>query len=88
MPKISKKRQEHLRLLQKHFCENLEEEACDELIEVLKTDKDCRIYYDTVKKTVVLCREKECPEDLPEDINERLFKVLGLQAYKNSKETE
>ncbi len=88
MSKLSNSRQEHLELLQKHFCENLEDEACEELIEVLKTDKDCRIYYDTVKKTVVLCREKDCPEDLPQDINERLFKILGLEKYKNLNEME
>jgi len=88
MSKLSRSRQEHLELLQKHFCENLEDEACEELIEVLKTDKDCRIYYDTVKKTVVLCREKDCPEDLPQDINERLFKILGLEKYKNLNEME
>jgi hypothetical protein len=52
-------------------------------MDVLKTSKDCRVYFDTVKKTVVLCREKECPEDLPEDINQRLFQALGLEEYKN-----
>jgi len=88
MPKMSPEKREHLELLQKHFCENLENDACKELIDVLKSDKDCRVYYDTVKRTVVLCREKDCPEDLPEDINKRLFKALGLDAFKNTTETE
>ena len=80
---MDKKIKTQIQLLKEHLCDDLDADACKELIDVLKTSKDCRIYYDTVKKTVVLCREKECPEDLPEDINKRLFHALGLDEYKN-----
>ncbi len=81
---MAKKSEEQLKLISEHLCDDLDADACKELIDVLKNSKDCRIYFDTVKKTVVLCRENECPEDLPEDINQRLFEKLGLEKYKNS----
>jgi len=81
---MAKNKQEHLKLLSEHLCDDLDTDACKELMDVLKTSKDCRAYFDTVKKTVVLCREKECPEDLPEDINQRLFEKLGLEKYKDA----
>lgn len=80
---MDKKINEQVRLLKQHLCDDLDADACKELMDVLKTSKDCRVYFDTVKKTVVMCREKECPEDLPEDINQRLFQALGLEEYKN-----
>jgi len=73
---------EQLRLLKKHLCDDLDGEACKELIAILKNSKDCRAYFDTIKKTVVLCKENDCPEDLPEDMNERLFEKLGLKKDK------
>ncbi len=81
---MAKNTEEHLKLISKHLCDDLDADACKELIDVLKSSKDCRIYFDTVKKTVVLCREKECPEDLPEDINQRLFETLGLEKFKDA----
>jgi hypothetical protein len=80
---MENKNEKHLELLKKHFCDDLEADACKELVDVLKANKECRAYYDTIKKTVVLCKENECPEDLPEDINSRLFKALGLENIKN-----
>jgi hypothetical protein len=82
---MDKNTQKHLELISKHLCDDLDADACKELMDVLKASKDCRIYFDTVKKAVVLCREKECPEDLPEDINQRLFEVLGLENYKDAR---
>ena len=80
---MDKKIKDQVQLLKEHLCDDLDADACKELMDVLKTSKDCRVYFDTVKKTVVLCKEKECPEDLPEDINQRLFKALGLKKIKN-----
>lgn len=79
MAKNDKKVQEQIELLKEHLCDDLDSDACKELMQLLKTDKNCRAYFDTVKKTVVLCREKECPEDLPKDMNKRLFDALGLE---------
>jgi len=83
---MDKKVKEQIRLLKEHLCDDLDTDACKELINELKASPECRIYFDTVKKTVVLCREKECPEDLPEDINQRLFEALDLKEYKDLRE--
>lgn len=82
---MDKKMREQIQLIKKHMCDDINAEACKELIEVLKTSKNCKVYFDTIKKTVVLCRDKECPEDLPEDMNQRLFQALGLQDYKDTR---
>ncbi|KAA3611105.1 MAG: hypothetical protein D8M58_14110 [Calditrichaeota bacterium] len=81
---MAKNINEQIKLISEHLCDDLDADACKELIDVLKTSKDCRVYFDTVKKTVVLCKEKECPEDLPEDINQRLFEKLGLEKFKDA----
>ena len=81
---MAKKMDEQLKLISEHLCDDLDAQACKELIDVLKKSKDCRIYFDTVKKTVGLCRENDCPEDLPEDINQRLFEKLGLEKFKDA----
>jgi len=73
---------EQLKLIRDHLCDDLDAESCKELIELLQTSTEHRIYFDTVKKTVKLCKDNECPEDLPEDINERLFKTLGIDKEK------
>ena len=71
--------QKQVDLIKDHLCDDLDADACKELIEVLKTKKDYRVYFDTVKKTVSLCKENDCPENLPGDINQRLFDALGLK---------
>jgi hypothetical protein len=81
---MDKNMQEQIRLIKEHMCDDLNADACKELIEVLKTSKNCKVYFDTIKKTVVLCRDKECPENLPEDMNRRLFEALGLQEFKDA----
>ena len=79
---MDNKEREQLKLIRDHLCDDLDANSCKELIELLKNSNEHRIYFDTVKKTVKLCKEHECPEDLPEDINERLFKVLGIDKEK------
>ena len=79
---MDKKDQINIQLIKKHLCDDLDEKSCRELIELLKNSKEHKIYFDTVRKTVKLCKEHECPEDLPEDINERLFNVLGIDKEK------
>jgi hypothetical protein len=71
-----------LKLIRDHLCDDLDAESCKELIELLQNSNEHRIYFDTVKKTVKLCKDHECPEDLPDDINERLFHALGIDKEK------
>jgi len=66
--------------------EDFDNPACQEVLEHLKQCPTCKVYYDTTKKTVLLCRENDCPEKLPDDVNNRLLKVLNLD--KNFKESQ
>lgn len=60
---------------------DIDAELCDEVKEHLKECPDCRVYVDTLRETVYLYRgtaEEETNEGIPEDVSERLFKVLKL----------
>jgi len=59
--------------------EDLDGEACKEVQEHISACPTCKVYFDTVKKTVTLCRENDADEKIPDDVNERLFKVLKLE---------
>ncbi len=60
---------------------DIDAEVCDEVKEHLKDCPECRVYVDTLKQTVYLFRgeqELESKEGIPEDVSDRLFKVLDL----------
>ncbi len=64
--------------------EDLDGEACKEVQEHLALCPACRVYFDEVKKTVTLVRRVEQPgEKMPDDVKERLFKVLDLDELMN-----
>ena len=58
--------------------EDLETTVCKEVADHLEKCPNCKVYLDTVKKTVTLCREVEKEESMPEDVKNRLYKVLKL----------
>lgn len=65
--------------------EDFDNPICQEVMEHLEKCPTCKVYYDTTKKTVLLCQDNDCPEELPEDVNERLMKALDLEEiYKES----
>lgn len=59
--------------------EDFDSPACREMMDHINSCPNCKIYYDTVKKTVLLCKENDCAEKLPEEVNHRLLKILDLQ---------
>ena len=58
--------------------EDLDAPVCKEVAEHLENCPKCKVYLDTVKKTVTICQETEKEKELPQDIKKRLFKVLNL----------
>ena len=76
---------EHKQMM-KNICEYMGEDinslACKEVEEHLQQCPTCRVYFDTVKKTVTLCQEMEEEKKLPDDVKSRLFKVLDLEQIK------
>jgi len=61
--------------------EDLNDHDCQEVLEHINQCPTCKVYYDTLKKTVFLCRENDCPEELPDDVNKRLMDVLDLSEF-------
>jgi len=65
--------------------EDLNAPVCKEVAEHLESCPDCKVYLDTVKKTVTICQESEKEEELPEDIKNRLFNVLNIRSLPSKK---
>ena len=65
--------------------EDIDAPLCKEVADHLTMCPTCRVYFDTVKKTVFLYREVEHVEKLPDSVETRLFKVLKLDALKKKK---
>jgi len=76
-------KKEHHREVIEKICdfmgEDLDAPACKEVIEHIENCPDCKIYLDTMQKTVTICRDLEKNKKLPIDMNKRLFKVLKLE---------
>jgi anti-sigma factor (TIGR02949 family) len=59
----------------------LEPELCSELEHHLANCDNCRIVVNTLRKTIDLYKESSEPEQLPEDVRQRLFYRLNLEDY-------
>ena len=64
--------------------EDLDAPICRELADHVEECPECRIILDTVKQVVYLYREVVSEENVPEDVNRRLFKILNLPRNRNS----
>jgi anti-sigma factor (TIGR02949 family) len=60
-----------------------ERDLCDQLERHFKTCPDCRVYVDTVKKTILLYRSAT-PLECPEEVRARLHAALSYE-YANAK---
>jgi hypothetical protein len=74
--------------LQKQICAefgaDLDSPLCQEVGEMMDECPECRVYYDTMKRSVKLYRVVEDSEELPESVSERLFKCLDLKQENDS----
>ena len=59
----------------------LSEALCSELEIHMVDCEDCRIVVDTLRKTVHLYHATAEPEDIPEDIRQRLYRSLNIEEY-------
>jgi ferredoxin len=64
------------------FGADLDSELCQEVGALMEECPECKVYYDTMKRSVQLFRviEDEC--EVPDAVSERLFKVLELEKLK------
>lgn len=68
--------------------EDLDHPSCQEILDHINNCPTCKVYYDTVKKTVLLCRDLDCSEELPDDVNKRLLKVLNLDGVQEEDKSQ
>ena len=54
-------------------------EIVAEVAEHMRDCPDCKIYVDSVKQTIKLFRVTETDTSVPEDVSDRLFKMLKLK---------
>ena len=75
----------HHKMVYKQICdfmgEDLDTPVCKEVADHLERCPNCRVYLDTVKKTVTLCQEVEKESGVPDEVKDRLFKILDLEDY-------
>ncbi|MBC8478905.1 MAG: hypothetical protein H8D46_00455 [FCB group bacterium] len=62
--------------------DDMDNPLCEELTQYMEECPECKVYYDSVKKVVKLYKICEQEKELPEDISDRLFKVLHLNRDK------
>jgi len=72
--------------LQKKICQDLGadigSELCREVGAFMEECPECKIYYDTIQRSVKLYRVVEDDCEVPADVSQRLFKVLNLDNLK------
>ena len=64
------------------FGEDIGSEFCKEVGLLMDECPECKVYYDTIQRSVKLYRVVEDDCELPESVSERLFKVLDLEKLK------
>ncbi len=70
--------QEFLSQISDYLDNDIDPITCDELERHLVDCPNCRVFVDTLKKTVYLFQQREADIDVPSGVRERLFKVLSL----------
>ncbi len=70
--------QEFLSQISDYLDNDMDPITCDELERHLVDCPNCRVFVDTLKKTVYLFQQREADIDVPSGVRERLFKVLSL----------
>lgn len=58
---------------------NFDADIIQEVANHMEECPDCKIYVDSVQQTIKLYRSAESDQEIPEDVSDRLFKVLDLK---------
>jgi predicted anti-sigma-YlaC factor YlaD len=72
---------EFLRQVSDYMDDFLDPEFCEELERHLAGCENCRVFVDTMKKTVYLYQQREEDIEMPGGVRERLFKVLSIEDF-------
>ena len=58
--------------------DDIDAPICEEIMKHLEYCPDCKVHFDSVKKVVKIYKTSEPEQDVPDDVSNRLFKVLKL----------
>lgn len=79
-------KKQHDKELQKKICldfgADIGSELCQEVGALMESCPECKVYYDTMQRSVKLYRVVEGDCEVPDAVQERLFKVLNLDDLK------
>ncbi|MEE9190862.1 MAG: hypothetical protein V3U16_08845 [Candidatus Neomarinimicrobiota bacterium] len=79
---MNKRHKEELAdLVKAQLGEDMDADFIDEVAKHLEECPDCKICYDSVRQTVKLYRVSESETGVPDQVSERLFKVLSLKTH-------
>jgi anti-sigma factor (TIGR02949 family) len=62
---------------------DLQQELCDEIELHMKDCENCRVVVDTLSKTVSLYQTSSAPEEVPDEVRQRLYHRLDLDEFLN-----
>jgi anti-sigma factor RsiW len=65
----------HIQEIADYIDGELDAKLCDDIEDHLKDCKNCRLMVDTLKQTVILCKDGE-KEELPESISSKLNEAI------------
>jgi predicted anti-sigma-YlaC factor YlaD len=71
--------QEFLNQVSDYLDNVLDPKTCEKLESHLIECSNCRVFVDTLKKTVYLYQQREADIEFPGAVRDRLFKVLSLE---------
>jgi len=73
-------------LLSDYFDEELEDDICAEIDELVSEDFCSKVFFNTFAKTIELCREIEAEEvEVPEEVHIQLYEFLEIEIKKKGK---
>ena len=64
----------------------LDETTCEEIKKHIAACPRCRIYVDTVRKTIVFYQVNDAPKQLPAATRKRLYATIALKLKSKKKE--
>jgi len=63
--------------------DELDDATCDELKKHVAACPKCRVYVDTVRKTIVLYKVSDKPKKIPAATRKRLYATIALKVKKS-----
>jgi anti-sigma factor (TIGR02949 family) len=62
----------------------LDQSSCNEIERHLGDCEDCQVVVNTLEKTVYLYHKTAEPQDVPQEVKQRLYKKLDLEGFLES----